>query len=118
MTAHEHQVEILFCCDPTFGPRMRSQQEGYLLLEGSLTPQELNRLAACNSEQPRSWLTRNATIGPSLDGSKQSVLNGFLGEVEIAEEPGQNHGQMCRMLPSDLSERRQDGRITAISGYY
>ena len=56
--------------------------------------------------QPAAGIRRDAVARPALGGDGEGLLNGFLGEVEVAEEADQGGQHAAPLLAEGLFERR------------
>src|SRR5262249_61097123 len=54
--------------------------------------------------QPRRGIVRRAVDGPALDGSRQRILEGVLGKLEVAEDANQCRQDATPVLANDLLE--------------
>jgi hypothetical protein len=61
---------------------------------------------AGSGDQPGARVGRRALAGPALGGDGEGLLNGLLGEVEVAEEADQGSEDLAPLVAEDLFEDR------------
>jgi hypothetical protein len=62
---------------------------GGLFHEAPATAQSIDRAISRGRRDPGARVGRDAALGPGLQGRDERVLDGFLGEIEVAEDPDQ-----------------------------
>jgi hypothetical protein len=50
-------------------------------------------------DDPGTWVRRDAVAGPALGGDRERLLDGVLGEVEVAERADQDRDRAPELLP-------------------
>jgi hypothetical protein len=53
-------------------------------------------------DDPGAGIRRDAVAGPALRGDRERLLDGVLGEVEVAERADQDRDRAPELLPVDL----------------
>ena len=84
---------------------------GQLLFHGGLPPQLLDlrdrqltpskpvdRPIASRRGDPRAGVVRDAALGPGLEGADERVLDGLLGQVEVARHPDERRDRPALLL--------------------
>jgi hypothetical protein len=83
-----------------------------LLGERSPAAKAINRPVPGGGRDPRSRVVRHASLGPGLERGHERLLNGLLGEVEVAEDPNERRNSATRLF---LEEAIDDGVSRAIA---
>ena len=81
-------------------------EQARLLGERALATQAVDRAVAGRDRQPRARIGRRAVARPALGGSRERLLRGFLGEIEVAEEADQAREHTAPLVAEDLLEQR------------
>ena len=72
--------------------------------EGLLAADPVDRAVACGGGQPRGGVVGRAVSWPALDGGRERVLEGVLGQLEIAEDADQGREDAAPLLADDSFE--------------
>src|SRR5262249_19319976 len=75
--------------------------------ERALTADPVDRAVPGGGAQPPGWVVWHAVSGPALDGCCKRVLEGVLGELEVAEDADQGREDAAPLLADDLLEARR-----------
>jgi hypothetical protein len=67
-----------------------------------LAAQPVDRAVASGGDDPGTGIRRDAVAGPALRGDRERLLDGVLGEVEVAERADQDRDRAPELLPVDL----------------
>ena len=81
-------------------------EQARLLGECALAAQAVDRAVAGGDRQPRARIGRRAVARPALGGSRERLLRGILGEIEVAEEADQVGEDAAPLVAEDLLEQR------------
>jgi hypothetical protein len=66
---------------------------GDLLAEPGLAAEAVDRLVARGAEDPGAWLVGQAALGPLQERGLEGVVEGLLGELEVAAEHADQPGE-------------------------
>ena len=77
-----------------------------LLLEDALAPDAVDRAVARRGDDPGSGIARHAVARPALERRGEGVLHRVLGELEVAEDAGEDRDRMAPLLAEDLLDVR------------
>jgi len=83
----------------------RALQQLDLFLVALVAPQDVDRLAFGGGHQPRARLVGDALGRPSFQRRHDAVLDHFLGNVEVADDPDESAGQPSRLLAENVGKR-------------
>jgi hypothetical protein len=72
--------------------------------ERALTANPVDRAVPGGGRQPRGGIVGRAVSGPALDSRRERVLEGVLGELEVAEDADQGREDAAPLLADDLLE--------------
>ena len=78
---------------------------------GALATQMVERLVAGGGHQPGAGAVGGAIARPAFEGGRQRLLNRVLGEVDVAEEPGQGRDDASGLVAKDAGQRRLSGGL-------
>jgi hypothetical protein len=78
---------------------------GLLRLEGSPPAQPVDCPVPRRRHDPGPGIRRDAVAGPALRGDREGLLDGVLGEVEVAERADQDRDGAPELLPERLGDR-------------
>ena len=81
-------------------------EQARLLGECALAAQAVDRAVAGGDRQPRARIGRRAVARPALCSSRERLLRGILGEIEVAEEADQAGEDAAPLIAEDLLEQR------------
>jgi hypothetical protein len=70
-----------------------------------LSPQPVDRAVAGGRDDPGSGARRDAVARPALRRDRECLLDGVLGEVEVAERADQDRDRAPELLPECLCDR-------------
>ena len=70
-----------------------------------LAAQPVDRAVAGGGDDPGAGVRRDAVAGPALRGDRERLLDGVLGEVEVAERADQDRDRAPELLPERLGDR-------------
>ncbi|MNC87358.1 hypothetical protein D3C83_30790 [compost metagenome] len=87
-------------------------------IEARAAADGIDRLEAPGRNEPRPRIGGDAIARPVLEGGTERLMQRFLGEIEIAEEPDQGGEDAPRLGPVDRVHRvaRVLGRFPAHAG--
>ncbi len=91
------------------GPGLGGKRIERLLVdvgEALLPPDRVDRLEAPGGHEPGAGVLRDAVPRPLLERRAESLRQGLLREVEVAEQPHQRGEHAARVLAIDLLEDR------------
>lgn len=114
MAAHEHEFETLVGKRRRIDVghrRLRCPEQPGLGGEQPLPAQPVDGSAACRRHQPGGGVGRHAVPGPPLHRGGERVLNGILGEVEVAEETDQRGKYPAPVVAEDLFDQAYISKI-------
>jgi hypothetical protein len=77
-----------------------------LARERLLASNPVDRAVPRRRDDPRTGIRRQPVSGPSLERGREGVLNGILGELEVAEDPDENRNGTAPLLAEDQLDRR------------
>jgi hypothetical protein len=79
-----------------------------------LAAQPVDRAVAGGGDDPGAGIRRDAVAGPALRGDRERLLDGVLGEVEVAEPADQDRDRTPELLPEGLlySSQTTTGRTS------
>ena len=72
-----------------------------LLGQSFPTTDAIDRPVPRRRRDPRSWVVRHATLRPGFERRDERVLDGFLGEVEVAQHADQRRDGAALLLAKD-----------------
>jgi hypothetical protein len=78
---------------------------GLFRLQRSSPAQTVDRAVPSGGDDPGAGIRRDAVLGPSLGGDGERLLDGVLGEVEVAERADQDRDGAPELLPERLGDR-------------
>src|SRR5262249_33663502 len=82
---------------------LREQRE--LRLERAVTAQAVDRSVLRRRDEPGAGIRRDAVTRPALGGDRERLLDGVLGEVEVAERADQERDRAAELLAECLGAR-------------
>ena len=85
---------------------LRHVEEARLLHERAVATDAVDCAVSGGGHQPRARVGRRPIAGPPLGGDRERLLDGFLGEVEVAEEADQAGEDAAPLVAEDLLEDR------------
>jgi hypothetical protein len=85
-----------------------------LLAEPLLAAQAVDGAVAGGGGDPRAGVVGHPLPRPSLDGDGEGLLDGLLGQVEVADDPDQGRDRPPRLLPEQAVD---DPRDVGAGGY-
>ena len=68
-------------------------------VEPGTSPEPIDRLEAAGRDEPGARVGRRPVPGPALDRGHEGVLEGLLGEVEVAQQADQGGQDLARLGP-------------------
>src|SRR5207302_8095577 len=80
-------------------------QQGDLVGIPAFPAQQIDGAPSRGGHQPCAGPVRYAVLGPRLESGEEAVLDDFLSEVEVADDPDQGAGEPSRFLSEDGTER-------------
>jgi hypothetical protein len=72
----------------------------------AIAPNAIDRSVARRHHQPGARVGRGSVARPAFRGDRESLLRGFLGEVEVAEEADQRSKDTAPLVAEGLLEDR------------
>ena len=100
------------------GPLVEQAHGGFFARSaGALAPQPVDRLATGNRGQPGTRPVGNAVAPPRFGGGERGVLQGVLGDVDVAREPDEGGQHLATLHPDQLGQRvDQPAPVKSITG--
>jgi hypothetical protein len=109
VTTHEHELEPLVLDDPLVPLILRClghfEQTG-LPGQRAFAADVVDRAVSRGRDQPRTRIRRRSIPWPAFGGDREGVLNGLLGEIEIAEKADQMSEDTSPLLTEDTLDQR------------
>jgi hypothetical protein len=92
-----------------------------LFLVSPITPEPVDRRVARRTDDPGGGIVRPTVSRPALERGREGLLDGVLGEIEVAEDPDQRGDRPPRLAPEQAVdngigyryERASAGRSTS-----
>ena len=66
--------------------------------QGTLAPEPVDRAVACNRDDPRERVARDAVLRPARERGRERVLDGLLGDVPVADGADQRGDRAPEVL--------------------
>jgi hypothetical protein len=85
---------------------LRDLEQPGLLRERAVATDAVDRPVARGRDEPRARVVGLAVPRPPLGGRRERVLDGFLGELEVAEKADQGREDSSPFVAEDLVEDR------------
>jgi hypothetical protein len=85
--------------------RSELREKRELRREGAVTAQAVDRAVLRGGDDPGTRVRRDAVAGPALRGDRERLLDGVLGEVEVAERANQDRDRAPELRPECLCDR-------------
>ena len=79
-----------------------STQQPFLLDQASVPAQPVDGLVARGGDDPAAWVVGYPEARPALDGHHERVLDGFLGQIEVAQHADETGDRTALLLTEDL----------------
>ncbi len=73
--------------------------------ERLVAPDQVDRPVSSRRDDPGARVRRRSVPFPALDRGREGVLNRFLGEVEVAEDPGEDGDRAAELLAKRGGDR-------------
>jgi hypothetical protein len=89
--------------------RLQPGEQLALARQRLLAPQPVDRAVARRRDDPRARIGRDAVTRPALERCREGLLNRVLGEVEVAEDAGQDGDRAAPLVAVDPSDRLDPG---------
>src|SRR5207253_7683728 len=70
----------------------------------AIPPDAIDRPVACRRHEPTGRVRGDSVARPALGSDRECLLNGFLGEVEVAEEADQRGEHAAPLIAESLFE--------------
>ena len=77
-------------------------EELHLLAKDAIAPDAVDRAVLRGRDDPGRGVARVALSRPALERRRERVLDGVLGELEVAERAGEDPDSVSPLLPEDL----------------
>ena len=105
-----------------WGQLLEPAEELRLACERSLAPDAIDRAVACGRDDPRAGIRGRAVARPPLQGRRERILYRVLGEIEVAEDAGEDGDAAGTLVPvgavdrvyEPLPEWSTTGRISTV----
>jgi len=85
---------------------VRNLEQPGLLRERAIAPDTVDRPIPRGGDEPRARVVGPAVARPPLGGRRERLLDGFLGELEVAKEADQGREDSSPLVAEDLVEDR------------
>ena len=86
------------------GERRQARELGVLVGQAAFAADPVDRPVAGGRDDPGAGVRRDAVAGPALRGDRERLLDGVLGEVEVAERADQDRDRAPELLPECPSD--------------
>ena len=114
MAAREQQLQA-FVGDHRLLPHHGLREQRELRREHLLAPEPVDRAPPRHRHQPRARIARRAVARPALGGERERVLDGLLGELEVAEQADQRGQDAPPLVAEGALDQRRNPRTGRIS---
>ena len=84
---------------------LESREELRLSRERLVAPDQVDRPVSRRRDDPGAGVRRRSVPRPALDRCREGVLNRLLGEVEVAEDPGEDRDRAAELLAEGGGDR-------------
>lgn len=96
LVGHHHRLLVLSALRRQL---LQAGEQLRLARQGLLPSDPVDRAVAGRRDDPRTRVRRHAVARPSLDRGREGILHSVLGEVEVAEDAGEDGDRTRTLVP-------------------